>query len=277
MGKPGWEREMQPAGSGARLTISDSASTMRRALISLPLALAAWPLAALAQSPTPTDYAPVAITRPAASNDESFAAFRGRLAAVAKRRLYAELTPLVAPQDFFWGRDFDRRYNPHKPAVDNLAAAIALESDNGAGWERLAEFAAEPATDPLASRPGVVCAPAQPDFDNVAFSKLLDTTYTDGVDWAYPRADETTVRAAPQSDAAAVGTLGPAFVLVLGFSGAASEPDRSRKQWARVSMSDGKTGFVAPGSLTSLNAARLCYVKDLVAGWRITGYITGSN
>lgn len=267
---------MRTIRSGANLTASDSAPTMRRAhSLLFPLALLAPALAAHAQSPKP--YAPVAITRPAPPADETFAAFRTRLAAVAKRRLYAELTPLVEPHGFFWGRDFGDRFDPRKPAVDNLAAAVALEQDNGAGWRRLAEFSAEPAAEPLPSRPGVICAPAQPGYDSVAFSKLLDTTYTGGIDWAYPRADETPVHSAPKADAATSGTLGLAFVRLLGFEDAANEPDPGRNRWARVALPDGKTGFVAPGSLESLTTARLCYVKDSVAGWRITGYIAGGN
>ena len=50
---------------------------------------------AAAQSPPPRPYAPVAITRPAASDDASFIAFRGALAAAAKNRIYAELAALV--------------------------------------------------------------------------------------------------------------------------------------------------------------------------------------
>ncbi len=42
-------------------------------------------------------------------------------------------------------------------------------------------------------------------------------------------------------------------------------------------MPDGKPGFVAPGSLMSLTAERLCYIKDLVGGWRIAGYIAGGT
>ena len=161
--------------------------------------------------------------------------------------------------------------------MDNLAAAIALEQGNGTGWDALAAFAAEAAVEPLDSRPGVVCAPARPGYDGVAFSKLLDTTYTSGIDWAYPRADETPVRAAPQPGAAVVGTLGLHFVRLLGFEGPDSEPAPGRTQWARVAMPDGKPGFVAPGSLMSLTAERLCYIKDLVAGWRIAGYIAGGS
>ena len=140
----------------------------------------------------------MAITRPAASGDASFDTFRAKLAAAAKTRIYAELTPLVVTQGFFWGRDFGQAFDPRKPAVDNLAAAIALEQGNGIGWDLLAAFAVEATIEPLESRPGIVCAPARPGYDSVAFSKLLDSTYTTGIDWAYPRADETPVRAAPQ-------------------------------------------------------------------------------
>jgi hypothetical protein len=253
---------------------------MRRSC-SLLLAVIAAPcaaLAAMAQSSArpPKPYEPVAITRPAASDDESFAAFRTVLAAAAKSRLYAELAPLVVERGFFWGRDFGRHFDSRKPSVDNLAAAIALERDNGSGWQALAVFAAEAAVEPLDSRPGVVCAPAQPGYDVVAFAKLIDVSVTSDIDWAYPRADETPVRAAAAPDAAKVGTLGLHFVRLMGFEGADSEPAPGRSQWARVALPDGKQGFVAPGSLMSLTAERLCYIKDLV-GWRIAGYIAGGQ
>ena len=250
---------------------------MRFALIPVPFVLLASSFAASAQSAPPKPYEPVKISRPAAVTDESFVAFRARLAAVAQHRLYAELEPLVAARGFFWGRDFGHALDPRKPAVDNLAAAIGLESDNGAGWQRLAEFAALPAVEPLASRPGVVCAPASPQFDAVAFSKLQQTTYTDGFDWAYPRADETTVRSAPQSNAAVVGTLGPVFVHLLGFAGDDSEPDPGRKLWAHVALADATMGFVEPASLLPLTAAKLCYAKDRVGGWHISGFIAGGK
>lgn len=235
--------------------------------------------AALAQSPTrpPKPYQPVAITRPAASDDASFTTFRTALAAAAQSRLYAELAPLVLERGFFWGRDFGQRFDPRKPSVDNLATAIALEHDNGAGWKALAGFAAEAAVEPLESRPGVICAPARPEYDGIVFAKLLDNTVTSDIDWAYPRADETPVRAAAAPEAAKVGALGLHFVRLLGFEGPDSEPVPGRTQWARVALPDGKRGFVAPGSLMSLTAERLCYIKDLVAGWRIAGYIAGGN
>jgi hypothetical protein len=45
----------------------------------------------------------------------------------------------------------------------------------------------------------------------------------------------------------------------------------------RIALPDGKQGFVAPRSLMSLTAERLCYIKDLVAGWRIAGYVAGGQ
>jgi hypothetical protein len=180
-------------------------------------------------------------------------------------------------QGFFWDRDFGHQFDPRRPAVDNLAAAIALERDNGSGWQRLAEFAADAAIEPLESRPGVACAPARPLYDGVAYSRLLKASYTSAIDWAYPRADETLVRTAPRTNAATAGTLGLEFVRLLGFEGPDSEPAPGRNLWARVALSDGKTGFVAPGGLRSLTAERLCYIKDLVLGWRIAGYIGGGN
>lgn len=232
-----------------------------------------------AQTPSPPlkPYTPVPIARAAALEDASFVAFRAALATAAKNRIYAELAALVLSQSFFWDRDFARRFDARKPAVDNLALAIDLERRDGIGWNALAVFAAEAAAEPLDSRPGVICAPARPSYDGVAFAKLLDASYTGGIDWAYPRADSTPVRAGPQPDAALAGTLGPHFVRLLGFEGADNEPVPGRTQWARIAMPDGKPGFVAPGSLMSLTTERLCYIKDLVAGWRIAGYIAGGN
>ena len=244
------------------------------AFTALPLAT----LAAAAQAPRPPKpYAPVAITRPAASDDASFVAFRAALAAKAKSRIYAELAPLVLAQGFFWGRDFGQAFDPRKPAVDNLAAGIALEQGNGAGWDTLAAFAAEATVEPLDSRPGIVCAPARPGYDGVAFSRLLDMTATTGIDWAYPRADETPMHAAPRPDAAKAGALGRHLVRLMGFEGPDSDVAPGRRLWARVTLPDGKPGFVASGRLMSLTAERLCYVKDSAGAWRIAGYIAGGN
>jgi len=239
--------------------------------------IALLPAAAQPSPRPPKPYPSVAITRPQAFDDNGFIAFRTALAAAAKTRIYAGLAALVRKQDFFWDRDFGQRFDARRPAVDNLAQAIALEHDDGAGWDKLAEFAAEAAVAPLDSRPGVVCAPVQPIYDGVAYAKLLDITYTGAMDWAYPRADATPVHAAPQNTAATIGTLGPAFVWLLGFSGPNSEPDPGRKLWAHIVMPDGRTGFVAPHSLMALTTERLCYTQDPVQGWQIAGFVAGGH
>jgi hypothetical protein len=232
---------------------------------------------AMAQQRSPNKpYTPVAIVPASPPKDESFEAFRTTLAAVAKSRVYAELADLVRAQGFFWDRDFGHGYDPRKPAVDNLAAAIQLERGNGAGWRLLAAFAAEPTIEPLVSLPGVVCAPARPAYDGVAYSRLLDATYTVGLDWAYTREDKTPVHAAPAPLSTVIGSLSLQFVRLMGFEGSDSEPSPGRTQWARVALPDARIGFVAPGSLRSLTAERLCYIKNVV-GWRIAGYIAGGD
>ena len=248
------------------------------ALIALmAVVLAAMPAAAQMSSAPLRPYTPVAITPQAASDDAALTTFRAAVAAAAKSRVYAELERLVHAPGFFWDRDFGRGLDPRRPAVDNLAAAIRLEHRDGSGWDLLAAFAAETAVEPMASRPGVVCAPARPSYDSVAFARLLDDTNTNGLDWTYPAAAATPVRAAPQLDAATVGTLGPHFIRLLGFEGRDDEPAPGRTQWARVAMPDARTGFVAPASLRSLTTERLCYIKDLIAGWRIAGYVAGGD
>lgn len=224
----------------------------------------------------PKPYMAVAISPAKAFADPGFAAFRQAIGTAAKTRLYAELEALVQAQGFFWDRDFGRGYDPRRSSADNLAAAIGLERRDGAGWNMLAVLATEDAVEPLDSRPGVVCAPARPNYDSLEFSKLLDKTYTGPIDWAYPRARETAVRLAPDPGAAAVGLLGLQFVRLLGFEGPESDVP-GRNQWARVALPDGKTGYTAPGRLMSLTPDRLCYIKDLVVGWRIAGFVAGGN
>jgi hypothetical protein len=274
------KRGVRQVRSGANVAIVDSSmETMRRSGLFIIAVCSATAFAVAAQpvSPPAKPYALVPITLPAASTDANFTAFRKELAAVAKARVYIELSRLVQPQGFFWDRDFAHGFDPRKPAVDNLAAAIALERGNGSGWKLLAAMAAETAIEPLVSRPGVFCAPAQPGYDGIALAHLLDATHTSANDWAYPRADDTPVQVAPKRGSAVLGKLGMHFVHLLEFEGANGEPAPERKQWARVATPDAKIGFVAPGSLMSLTSERLCYINDLVDGWRITGYIAGGE
>jgi hypothetical protein len=241
------------------------------------LALLAAPAAADPPVRPPKPYRVVAITPPAAFNDASFEAFRRTLAAVAKDRVYAELTRLLEPQTFFWERDFAQAFDARRPAVDNLAAAIGLEHADGTGWRTLAAFAAERAVEPLVSRSGVVCAPAPPRYDGVAFARMLDEAHGADLDWTSPRADSTPVHATPQAGTAVVGSIGLHLVRRLGFEGSKGAIVAANSQWTQVVTPAGQVGFVAPGSLLSLASERLCYGKDAVGRWQIAGYIAGAN
>ena len=85
------------------------------------------------------------------------------------------------------------------------------------------------------------------------------------------------VRAAPQPNAPVVETLGLNFVRVLGFEEKDSDTDPARNAWARVAAPSGKAGYVAPNSLVSSYADRLCYAKEGNGPWRIVGYVGGGD
>src|SRR6185437_5089079 len=133
-----------------------------------------------------------------------------------------------------WDRDFAHAFDARKAPVDNLAAALRLEHRGGSGWLALAAFATETSAEPMPARPGVVCAPALPTFDEVAFDRLFDAAAISARDWLTPRADRIVVRAASQPGAAAIGTLGLHFVRVVAFEGAADDPAPARNLWAKV-------------------------------------------
>jgi hypothetical protein len=221
----------------------------------------------------PKPYEPIAVTLPEASADGGLDAFRLDVVKAAGTRIYAELAALVVGHGFFWGRDFSRQFDPHRPGVDNLAAALRLEHDNGAGWRALAALAAESRVTPLESRPGVVCAPGAPVYDGIALDRLVIATRTDAAEWAYLRSADVALRAAPDTNAAAIEMLGLHFIRTFARDG----PARGQAGWTRVVTPSGRIGFVAPGALQRLNPARLCYGKDAADRWRIVGYIGGSD
>jgi hypothetical protein len=230
------------------------------------------PPAASAQSP----YKPVAVTIPGTARDPGFEAVRKDLAEIAKRRDRAALGQRIVTRDFFWERDFSGSFDARKSSLDNLAAALMLESED-AGWDALGAFATEASVGPLPGRPSIICSPAIPQFNDEARGTLIESTQTDGLEWSYPRAAGLQVRAAPQSNATVIDTLGLHFVRVLGFEDKDSDPDPARNAWARVATPSGKTGFVAPNSLLSPYADRLCFAKEGAGAWRIAGYVGGGD
>lgn len=243
------------------------------ALAQAPKASAPKPSALPAQAP----YAPVAVTISGVPDDPNMAAFRNELTAVVKGRVFADLARLVVQRGFFWDRDFGGGFDPKKSGAENLAAAIGLEHGRGAGWNRLAGLAAEAAGGKLGARPGIVCAPARPQFNEFDFDRLMQTTKSDAFAWTYPRAAGAELRAASRPNAPVIEKLGLHLVRVLGYEAKDDDPDATRTAWARVVAPSGKVGFVAPALLLSPYAERLCYAKDVTGRWRIAGYIGGGD
>ena len=161
---------------------------------------------------------------------------RKELAEIAKRKDFAPLW-----RKRWWrGRPssgsgiFGGNFDPAKSSIDNLATALALENDDGSGWDALLAFANETTAGPLPGRPSIICAPAIPQFDEEARNRLIETTETDGIDWNYPRAPGLPMRAAPQANAPVVEPLGLSFVRVLGFEEKEGDLDPARNAWLRV-------------------------------------------
>lgn len=218
-------------------------------------------------------YKPIAVTVTPAPDDPSFAAFRQQLADVAKNRVYAELARLVVAQGFFWAGDFAGGFDPKKSSAENFAAAIRLERGAGSGWSRLAAFAAWPDAAPMASRPGVICTPSPPQFDEIEFDHVLDITQTKASDWNYPRAAGAPMRAAARPTAAVIETLGSHLVRRLENTSGNAANNPAGQIWTRVAAPSGRTGFVAAAELMPLRGDQICYLKDVTGRWSIAGYV----
>ena len=207
----------------------------------------------------PGPYQAVAVTLPAPMSDASFDAFRGRLAEIAQRRDRAALAQLVAAS-FFWIPDDKDVADKSKPAIDSLAQAIGLDGKDG--WEVLFDYAAETIAAPDRERRGVICAPAQPAYDEKAAAELTEATQTELSNWVYPVRDGVEVRARPQQRAAVIEKLGLHLVRVFGDDADA---------FVQVVTPSGKTGYVAEDAIRDVYGAQMCFVKD-DGGWKIAGF-----
>jgi hypothetical protein len=218
----------------------------------------------------PQSYKPVAVQLPKPLADPSFEAFRKQLVDIAQKKDRAGLGRVVA-QNFFWIPEDQDAADNRKPGIENLAKAIGL--DDPSGWELLATFANEPTADPNAERPGVVCAPGEPSFDEKAAEELLNTTQTDPSEWGYPTKDSIEVRAEPSATSPVVDKLG--LYLVRAY------PDDSpanavQADFLRIVTPSGKLGYVQVDSIAALASDQLCYIKEGNA-WKIAGVIGGAN
>jgi len=231
-------------------------------------------------TPSPANAGPykaVTVTLPERLKDTSLEAFRKSLAGIAGRKDRAALTKLIH-KGFFWERQSGNGADPKKSAITNFAAAIGLDSadDPGGGWEAIAIYAEDPTAFALSDRPGVVCSPADPSFNEDAFQALLDSTKTDVGDWVYPAASGVELRAAPRPDAAATEKVGLNFVRVIASDAPPDAANPAAADYLNVMLPSGKTGFVKIDGIASLSASQLCYIKDDGA-WKIAGVLGGAE
>jgi hypothetical protein len=224
-----------------------------------------------AQQPAPPKpYKPVTIKLPTPVADPTFVAFRKTLGDIAQKKDRAALAKLVAASFFFVNGEKDTA-DKKKAGIDNLAKALSLDGKDGAaGWNTLGEYAKEPTAEPDEEHKGVLCAPADPAFDENAAEALAKQTQTDPGEWGYPVKDGVEVHAAGKPDAPVSDKLGLYLVRVYPDDSPAAAVEGS--DFIRVVLPSGKTGYVAGDQLLSLGNEQLCYAKD-GSGWKIAGFI----
>lgn len=221
-------------------------------------------------------YKTVAVKLPAPVNDPSFEAFRKQLAEAAQKKDRAALAKLVVAQGFFWEGENGDKADKKKTGIDNLSAAFGLANKNTDGWDILAGYSADPTAMPFPEKQGVVCAPADPAFEDKELEEVAKATGTDPGEWGFPLADGVEVRAAAQPNAQVTEKLGMHFVRVLPDAPPPAQGAQNQIPMIKIVTPSGKTGFVAGEAIAPLGNDQLCYLKD-AAGWKITGYIGGDQ
>jgi hypothetical protein len=253
-----------------------------RAFLSIALALIAFtPVAALSQSKPQQQqapkiapaksYTPVAVKLPTPLPDPSFEAFRKQMGEIAQKKDRAALAKLIVAQGFFWEAENGDKADKKKPGIDNLAAAIGLGGKEGFGWDLLAGYATDPTAAPFPGKQGVMCAPADPTFDEKALEELAKSTQTDAGEWGYPLTEGVEVRATGNAKAPVSEKLGLHFVRILPDEGNAP-PAQNQIPLIRIVTPSGKTGFVSADAVAPLGNDQVCYVKD-ATGWKIAGFV----
>jgi hypothetical protein len=223
-----------------------------------------------APAPAPGPYKPVAISLPPPLNDPSFDAFRKQLADIAQKKDRAALARLIAANFFWIPADADLA-DTTKSAIDNFAKAFGLDGADAVGWDALAAYAVETTVMPDPQRNGVLCAPAEPAFDEPAADELANATQTDATDWAFPIRDGIEVRATAKQDTPVVDKLGLYLVRVLADD---SPANAVMAAFIKVMMPSGKVGYVSIDDVLPIGGEQLCYLKD-AAGWKVAGFLGG--
>ena len=225
------------------------------------------------QAPAPAKpgpYSVVAIKLPAPVSDAAFEAFRKQLADIAKKKDRAALARLMAA-NFFWIPEDADVADKTKPAIDNLAKAIGLDGKDAFGWDVITEYAGDNTGNPDPQRPGVICSPGEPGFDEKAADELANATQTDASDWVYPVRDGVEVRSDAQPTAAVVEKLGLHLVRAIDDDSPANAVTQA---FVKVMTPSGKTGYVPVDTVKAVVGPQMCYLKD-ASGWKIAGFLGG--
>ncbi len=218
-------------------------------------------------------YKPVSVKLPAPLADPSFEAFRKQLGEAATKKDRAALGKLVVAQGFFWETENGDKADKKKPGIENLATALGLARKDTDGWDMLMGYSVDPTAMPFPEKQGVICAPADPVFEDKELEDVAKATGTDPGEWGFPLADGVEVRAAAQANAAVAEKLGLHFVRVLPDM---PKPAPNQPPMLKIVTPSGKTGFIPAEMLAPLGNDQLCYVKD-GDGWKIAGFIGGEQ
>jgi hypothetical protein len=250
------------------------------ALLSIGTAVATMPVLAQSQSPQPQQtapapakpYKPVAVALPRPMNEPGFDAFRKQLTETAQKKDRAALAKLVVAQGFFWEAEDGDKADKKKSSSDNLASALGLGGKDAPGWDLLMSYSSDPTAAPIPDRQGVVCAPADPAFDDKELEELAKSTDTDPGEWGYPVAAGIEVRSGAQPNSPVTEKLGMHFVRVMPDTGPGAPDAQNQMPMLRIMLPSGKTGYVAGNAISPLGNDQLCYVKE-ADGWKIAGFI----
>jgi hypothetical protein len=124
---------------------------------------------------------------------------------------------------------------------------------------------------PDPQRRGVICAPAEPEFDEKAADELANLTHTDAADWAFPIRNGIEVRSGAKQDAPVVDKLGLHLVRVLADESPANAVTAA---FLKVVTPSGKVGYVPVETVLPIGGEQLCYVKE-GGSWKIAGFLGG--
>jgi hypothetical protein len=216
-------------------------------------------------------YKSVAVQLPAPLNEPDFEAFRKQLGDIAQKKDRAALAKLVVTHGFFWEAENGDKADKKKSGVDNLAAAIGLTGKDAQGWDLLAGYSGDPTAAPFPGKQGVICAPADPTFDENELESMAKATQTDPGEWGYPLTDGVEVRSADNAKAPVSEKLGLHFIRILPDENGAP-PAGNQIPLIKVITPSGKTGFVSADAIAPLGNDQICYIKD-AGGWKIAGFV----